>query len=111
MKLRNLTPHLICIMTAEGMLKIPPEPVSCTVSCRRGHFLYLHGYVHIWSPPEYTEVKNLPEPEEGVLLIVPMLVAQQVKRLDVVYPGTGPEDWCIREDGQITAVRVLIRSV
>ena len=39
---------------------------------------------------EFAEIENLPDPEDGVVYIVSMLVAQRANRSDVMSPNTAP---------------------
>lgn len=55
---------------------------------------------------EYGEITGLPEPQDGVVYIVSMLVAQRAGRADVLSPDSGPS--AIRENGQVVAVRNLV---
>lgn len=56
---------------------------------------------------EYGEITGLPEPVDGVVYVVSMLVAQRAGRPDVLSPDSGPT--AIRENGQVVAVRNLVR--
>lgn len=56
---------------------------------------------------EYGEITGLPEPQDGVVYVVSMLVAQRAGRADVLSPDSGPT--AIRENGQVVAVRNLVR--
>ena len=57
-----------------------------------------------------TEVKGLPEPEEGTFYIVPQPVAWASNRKDLVVPDTGP-DAQRNDDGTVHAVRRLFTVV
>lgn len=56
---------------------------------------------------EYGDVTGLPESQDGVVYVVSMLVAQRAGRADVLSPDSGPS--AIRENGQVVAVRNLVR--
>jgi hypothetical protein len=68
--------------------------------------------VAVFTSPTVGEVINLPPPEEGVFFLVSAVVAAAVKgRADVLRPGTGPADNCVRnEAGQVVGVTRLIRA-
>src|SRR5690242_24066 len=57
---------------------------------------------------EFGDIVGLPEPQDGVVYVVSMLVAQRAGRADVLSPDSGPT--AIRENGQVIAVRNLTRS-
>ena len=106
MELVNLTPHPITIQPSG----VPP--VTIPVS---GRIARLDSAQEIDSSvagvpivtTRFGQVIGLPEPEPGKLYIVSSLVAQHVRRPDVVAPDTGPT--AIREGGQIVAVTRLQR--
>ncbi len=128
MKLVNLTPHVVAIETPEGRLSLPSEGVSRVSmssgtpdspvgvekyvgdekALEEGYDFDLHT-VAFNRPIEYGEIEGLPEPVEGFIYIVSMLVAQRAMRSDVVSPDSGPT--AVRENGQVVAVRALNRYV
>lgn len=126
MTIRNLTPHSITIKHLLGEVTIPPDPAGpARVAQTPGGSICGHaggrvessrlpgewGSIDIREQPTWGEVEGLPAPEYGVLLIVSLIVALRCPgRDDVVSPGTGPGDECIREDGRIVAVTRLIRA-
>jgi len=59
------------------------------------------------STAEYGDVVGLPEPQEDTVYVVSMLVAQRSGRADCVGPDSGPS--AIRENGQVVAVRGVVR--
>ena len=56
----------------------------------------------------YGEVSGLPEPQDGVLLIVSAMVLAASSRTDLVAPATG-HPGCIRENGFIKSVPGFVR--
>lgn len=55
---------------------------------------------------EYGDIVGLPDPQDGVVYVVSMLVASRAGRADVFGPDSGPT--AIRDaSGQIVAVRNL----
>ena len=107
-ELINLTPHPITIQPSGA------QPITLPVS---GRIARLDSAQEIDTgfagvpvvTTRFGQVIGLPGPEEGKVYIVSSLVAQHVRRPDVVAPDTGPT--AIRQDGQIVAVTRLQRFV
>ena len=100
----NLTQHKI-VIRAEGQLDMVIEPTApaarmAVKSVADGTIEGVPVYRQ-----EFGKVENLPEPTDGVVFVTSTLIAQAVKRFDVVSPDTGPT--AIRENGQVVAVRGL----
>jgi hypothetical protein len=112
MKLINLTPHTINIITPQGENLSLPSAGVARVASQPGTALDFGAGIPVFSAPTWGAVEGLPEPEHDTLYVVSALVAGQVKgRPDVVSPGTGPNDGAVRNDkGQIVAVTRLIQS-
>ena len=53
----------------------------------------------------FIKVEGLPEPEKGKVFIVSTLVAQAVKRNDVIAPDTSPQSVVRDENGRIIGVK------
>lgn len=109
----NLTPHVINFYGLDGILieSIPSSGVARVMSTP-GALKNIGLPVPVASPTEYGAVEGLPEPQDGVVYVVSMLVAQVAKRPDVLSPGTGPNDGAIRDaDGRIVGVTRLIAHV
>jgi len=103
----NKTPHSITVQTVDGVMVIEPSFPPARVGQS-----YLPAGEVDGIPVQHSvfgEVENLPEPEEGVTVIVSAMVAQQCSgRADVVAPDTGAS--AIRDDaGRIVAVRGFVR--
>ena len=112
MRLVKLTPHHITLQTRDGhAIEIPPSGDVARVVQRPGP-LVGDLIVPVYSAPAEGAVEGLPPQSSGRFYIVSEAVAVHVSgRLDVVRPGTGPEDGAIRDDaGQIVAVTRLISS-
>lgn len=96
MKFVNLTPHALRLRSdvfneaipLESDIVLMPEPSAARVD----QVSVTTGYVNDFpiNRTVFREIYNLPNPEEGVVYIVSMLVAQQAKRDDVVSPNTAP---------------------
>jgi hypothetical protein len=136
MKLVNLTPHTVAIETPEGRLTLSSEGLArvsmkttpdstvevetiVAIDRRFNGVDYTepctqYNTVAFNRPIEYGPVEGLPEPVEGALYIVSMLVAQRAMRSDVVSPDSGPSAIRFKDGpnkGQIEAVRALNRYV
>lgn len=109
----NLTPHVINFYDLDGNLieSIPSSGVA-RVASKPGTLEDRGLPVPVAAPTEYGAVEGLPDPQDGVVYIVSTLVAQAVKRPDVLSPGTGPSDGAIRdEQGRVAGVTRLIAHV
>jgi len=97
----NLTPHTINLNDGRSF---PPSGKVARVSCIPDPF------VDDCSLVVFGDVQDLPDPVDGVRLIVSGMVASRVPgRKDVVSPATGHPD-CVRVDGQVKSVPGFIRS-
>lgn len=132
----NLTPHTITLRAnssntvaapAEGDIVIPPftgadgKPAPARASATPGAVVGEISGIPTYSAPTWGPVESLPEAEEGVTLIVSLLVLERLRaegstRTDVFGPGTGPQDNAVRfgdeagpRKGQIFAVTRLNR--
>lgn len=87
MRFQNLTPHVLNILDEEGeqVLALPSEGVArCAVAQR---VVEEHDGVVLFAQ-EFGEVEGLPEPEEGTIYVVSLLVRQAVPhRRDLASPG------------------------
>lgn len=125
----NLTPHVLCLYapkqddldTPPRLLAMVPSSGVARVASTPGaieetHIRFnsgdsTHDLYHfpIAQPFQWGAIEGLPEPQDGVIYVVSLLVAQRAMRADVVSPGTGPNDNCIRDDqGRIAGVTRLI---
>lgn len=113
----NLTPHAIVLQAADGSrLTVPPSGTVARIDSVPGKELYELGQgefigIPVYSQTVYGDPVGLPDwdQEADTTYIVSALFAGRVgDRADVVYPGTGPADGCIREDGRVVAVTRLI---
>jgi len=108
----NLTPHAVTVQRPDGSRETyppigPPARVATLPSTTRES---VEG-VPVQSPVEFGEVADLPEPREGVVYLVSIVVGARVQRADVFVPATGPNDGVIRENGQVVAVTRLTATV
>lgn len=116
MKIVNLTPHAIVLQGADGIrTTVPTSGTIARVSSLPGKPEAIDGIpVPVYSAQTWGGVENLPQPEEGTIYIVSIIVlglAHVQSRGDCVAPGTGPNDGVVRNDkGQIEAVTRLVRG-
>ena len=92
----NKTPHMLNLVTEDGA-KITLEPVLPTPrvsssSVKTASYIVTgsDGNEHevVREAPVFGEVVDLPEPKEGTIYVVSMLVAARAKdRTDLVSPG------------------------
>ena len=102
----NLTPHAICVMGegGEAILTIPPSGTVARVSSSTEVVARLGGIDVVKAA--YGPVENLPEPSEGTIYIVSMLVGQiAAGRDDVVGPDTSPASVVRDPEGKIAGVK------
>lgn len=90
-KLVNLTPHPITILLNGGQDKIilPPSPNAARIGSDTGSLPPLvveDGYHVPLTVHKNLHISNLPDPENGVIYVAPLIVAQAAKRADVMSP-------------------------
>lgn len=108
----NCTPHEIVLRLADGSnVAIPPSGIVARIEETPGSVCDTSEMVEIYSPPCRKGVYDLPVSCKGTHIIVSSLVAQACPREDLVFPGTGPKDMAIRENGKIIAVTRLIAAL
>ena len=98
MKIINLTPHPLKIA---GVI-IPPSGTVARV--KAGFSTIDDGVCH----QTFGSVIDLPDPQEGVRLVVSGLVFAATGRLDVFAPATGHPDVVRNDQGHIVSVPALI---
>ena len=114
MKLKNYTPHEINVYGNGFYTSIKTEVeggirVSEKATPLRSLFI-IDGLEIDVVTKQYGVVEGLPEQEEGVYLIVSLMVAQALKsqgiiRSDIISPDTGPGSVIRDEDGHIKGVK------
>ena len=105
MEIRNLTPHILNIVAADGtVVNIEPSGIVPRVSSSQEIVEVING-INV-SHEVLGDVIDLPAPEEGVVLVVSRLVASAVSgRNDVLVPGA-----LLRNDqGQVIGANGLAR--
>lgn len=95
MKIVNLTPHTITLVTESGNIVVDPSGTLARVratTVRIGE-VDVNGIKVPLTSTRYSNVEGLPAPEEGTLYIVSSLVAGRVtERDDVVIPNESVRD-------------------
>lgn len=106
MEIRNLTPHILNIVAADGtVVNIEPSGIVPRISSSQEIVEVING-INV-SHEVLGDVIDLPAPEEGVVLVVSRLVASAVSgtRNDVLVPGA-----LLRNDqGQVIGANGLAR--
>ena len=110
MNIINLTPHdfTLCNDTGEIIRIIEPTKPTARVSS----VVRIVGEIDDIPITEtiFGAVEDLPEPQEGTIYIVSLLVQQAVNRPDVYRPDTGPQSIIRDSIGQIVGVKALAAS-
>ena len=104
MKFVNLTPHPITIVEGEKSTVYPPDGPAPRLAVDREALGQIGGISVVRST--MGEPTGLPEPQEGVIVIVSALVAEHpsvAHRVDLAYPGEAIRD----TDGKIVGCRGL----
>jgi len=111
----NLTPHTITVFDSSGkkcLIEIPPSGQVARVATMAEEVgaLPINGHDVPINRVTYGEVENLPEPQNGTIYIVSVLVLQALKgqRTDVMAPDTGPDSVVRDENGRIAGVRAFL---
>lgn len=111
MKIINLTPHDVVVRLETGEEHTFPVSGETTRVQTHAETVGDVGGIEIVSQT-YGEIEGLPEPQEGVLYLVSLVVrqaAQEQGRLDVISPDTSPAGAIRNESGQIVAVKRFVR--
>jgi len=102
----NLTPHPITIATENTVIEIPPSGkiARCVESVTELGLIEYNGHRIKAQVKGFGKVENLSEPEDGVIYVVSLPVAQAVKnRPDVFTIG----DAIRNEKGQVVGAKSL----
>ena len=106
----NLTPHQLNIECGNGeTISIEPSGQIARVDVEyQPHLDISAGDVSIPTALSVTgAVQDLPDPQDGVIYITALVVAQLVRRADVLSPGPLQRD----EQGRVTGCKGLTRHV
>lgn len=107
MNIINLTPHAFTLCNDAGEIIRVIEPTK--PAARVSSTVRVVGEVDGIPVTEtkFGAVENLPEPQEGTVYIVSLLVQQAAPRPDVYRPDTGPQSVVRDGAGQIVGVKAL----
>lgn len=109
MKIINLTPHDVVIISEGKEKKIYPKSGKMARVATNSVVVGEVDGVAIVSQ-KYGEVDGLPEPKAGTLYIVSMVVRLALPdREDLISPDTSPQSTIRDENGQIIGVRQFVR--
>ena len=104
MKIMNLTPHRIDFVTADGspLMSIEPSGIIARVSVKTETIGEVAGIPVTKSV--YSDVVDLPAPQDGTIYVVSSLVAQRcVGRNDIFIPNESVRD----SEGKIIGCKSL----
>ena len=108
MNLINLTPHVVNVQDAEGIMSIQPTTPPARVQTSNQVLYTIEQDIPV-SRVAYGETENLPQPTENTLFIVSMVVAQANRhRSDLICPDSSPAGAIRNAEGQIVAVKGFV---
>lgn len=104
-RIKNMTPHELAFIKEDGsILRLPPEKTPARVTVDTVIVGDIDGIPVTRSA--FGEIENLPEKEEGTILIVSSIVAQRARdRDDVFVPNQSVRD----DSGKIVGCRSLAK--
>lgn len=108
----NLNKHAVDVQLPSGeRIQFPPSGQIATVAVKSVQDGEVNGIPVFRS--EYGEIVGLPDPQDGVLYLVNLLVGQRAQgRKDLIGPDSGPSAIRYQEGprkGQIEAVTQFVR--
>lgn len=110
-KLMNLTKHDVRIILGGTTITIPPSGyVARTTDTNQilvGHITYEDHDIPVYRWDK-SDIKNLPPPTDDTIFLTSGVVAQIVKRPDVLCPNTSPQSLVRDVYGNKVGVRSLI---
>ena len=114
LELKNLTPHVVRFADADGRVLFEIEPETTAARARQENSLIGHVCGLPVYKPRYGAVDGLPEPREGVGLIVSSIVFEAARASgrstdDLFVPDTGPNSVIRDQGGNIFAVKALLQ--
>lgn len=110
-KLINLTPHKISFYDDNDnhIMTLLPCGVWARLVPKVKFVKRIYGIPVV--KITYSEVTGLPEPQENTIYIVSQIVAQSLRRPDVMAPDTSPDSVLRNEDGEIIGVKRLVTFI
>ena len=116
MRFENLTPHDLVVYDEAGEKEIARLPRTGEVArvnteATQIGEISIDGHSVPVVETTFGDVVNLPEPYDGVMYVISIIVLQAVRGLrdDVVVPDTGSESVVRDADGNILGVRRFTR--
>ncbi len=106
-KIINLTGNDITIVGnyRQVVAMYPRSSKSATIRFEREVIRMVNGKIPLVKiPPEMIWIEGVPDPEPGVLYVVSSVIAQHLKRPDVVSPDTAPGG-AAKVNGRLIGVR------
>ena len=106
-KIINLTGNDITIVGnyRQVVAMYPRSSKSATIHFEREVIRQINGKIPLVKiPPEMIWIEGVPDPEPGVLYVVSSVIAQHLKRPDVVSPDTAPGG-VVKVNGRLVGVR------
>ena len=106
-KIVNLTGNDITIVGnyRQVVAMYPRSSKSATIRFEREVIRQINGKIPLVKiPPEMIWIEGVPDPEPGVLYVVSSVIAQHLKRPDVVSPDTAPGG-AAKVNGRLIGVR------
>jgi hypothetical protein len=113
MNIINLTPHTIRVEVGEATIAIPASGTVARCQTIEVSEPDVNGLPVV--SQRFGEIEGLPEPVKGSIYLVSMVVGNAVvngagsSRFDVYGPNTSPGSVVRDANGQIAAVRSLVR--
>ncbi len=115
MKIVNLTPHEIVVLSQGIEVRYPPTSPSARVIVERRHISTIQDgdtVIPVYGQI-FGKVENVPPPRDGTMYIVSAMVLSALKldplhHDDVVAPDTSPEGAIRDADGKIVAVKGFV---
>lgn len=108
-KIVNLTGNDITIVGnyQQIVATIPRGNKQATIRFEREVIRQINGRVPLVRiPDEMISIEGVPDPEPGVLYVVSSIIAQNLRRPDVVSPDTAPGG-IVKVNGRLIGVRGL----
>jgi len=110
-KIINLTPHTITIQTDSKTYNVEPSGTVARVEQLPKGVGYVGDAGITYVKYEYSDVKDLPDPQPNTIYLVSGMVLAAVKNRDDVYaPDTSPRSVVRDEKGNIIAVKNLVKG-
>jgi hypothetical protein len=106
-KIVNLTGNDITIVGnyRQVVAMYPRSSKSATIHFEREVIRMVNGKIPLVRiPPEMVWIEGVPDPEPGVIYVVSSVIAQHLKRPDVVSPDTAPGG-IVKVNGRVVGVR------